>query len=122
MNDDGEATFRDTALWIGRNLCSRQNRERLISSGRVGHQLACRDIADLCSHGRRRFDPDRTRARLMDDVLVRAVRGNPFLTPFTVPPQPWTGIRKGGLPVGHWACVPLIREHHRSIEEAARKA
>ena len=58
----------------------------------------------------------------MDDVTARAVRSNPFLTPLTEPPQPWTGVLDGGLPPGHWARVPLIREHHRSIEDAARKA
>ena len=58
----------------------------------------------------------------MDGVLARAVKSNPFLTPLTEPPQPWTGVLTGGLPPGHWARVPLIREHHRSIEEAARKA
>ena len=31
-------------------------------------------------------------------------------------------MRKGGLPADHWANVPLIREHHPSIEEAACKA
>ena len=31
-------------------------------------------------------------------------------------------VRKGGLPADHWSNVPLIREHHPSIEGAARKA
>ena len=121
VSDDGEATFRDSALWIGRNLCPRQNRETRFRVGAWGTSLLVElptftltadDVLLLTEsvHG------------LMDDVLERAVRGNPFLTPLTEPPQPWTGVRKGGLPAGHWASVPLIREHNRSIEEAARKA
>jgi DNA-directed RNA polymerase len=59
---------------------------------------------------------------LLTDVLVRAVIANPLLTPSAAPPQPWTGVRKSGLPSDHWAQPPLIRDHHPSIENAARKA
>jgi DNA-directed RNA polymerase len=122
VNDDGEATFRDTVLWIGRNLCSRQGRETRFRVGAWGTSLLVETLPIFALAADDVLILTEPVHELMDDVLVRAVRGNPFLTPLTVPPQPWTGIRKGGLPAGHWACVPLIREHHRSIEEAARKA
>ena len=55
-------------------------------------------------------------------VLARAVKANPLLTPLHTPPDDWTQVRTGGLPADHWAKVPLIREHHRSIENAMREA
>ena len=58
----------------------------------------------------------------LDGVLERGVKANPLLSPLLTPPEPWTQVRRGGLPADHWANVPLIREHHPSIEEAARKA
>src|SRR5262245_24378211 len=59
---------------------------------------------------------------IMDEALARALKNNPFLSPLTEPPEPWTQVRKGGLPAHHWAKVPLIRDHHPSIERATRKA
>ena len=122
VNDDGEATFRDTALWIGRTLCPRQNRETRFRVGAWGTSLLAETLPIFALTTDDVLILTESVHGLMDDVLVRAVRSNPFLTPLTEPPQPWTGVRKGGLPAGHWACVPLIREHHRSIEDAARKA
>jgi len=58
----------------------------------------------------------------MDDVIVNGVKNNPLLSPLTTPPEPWTQVRKGGLPADHWARIPLIREHHPAIEAAARNA
>ena len=55
-------------------------------------------------------------------MIERGAKANPLLSPLLTPPEPWTQVRKGGLPPDHWANVPLIREHHPSIEEAARKA
>ena len=52
---------------------------------------------------------------LLDDVIARSFKANPLLSPSLVPPEPWTQVRKGGLPADHWANVPLIREHHPEI-------
>jgi DNA-directed RNA polymerase len=60
--------------------------------------------------------------QLMDAVLAHAVASNPLLSPLTEPPEPWTQVRKGGLPADHWAKVPLIIERHASIDNAVRKA
>jgi DNA-directed RNA polymerase len=59
---------------------------------------------------------------LLDDVLLHAIKTNPLLAPSADPPQPWTQVRTGGLPSGHWAQPSLIRDHHPSIENAARHA
>ena len=37
------------------------------------------------------------------------------LTPSAALPEPWTRVRKGGLPAGHWAQPPLIRDHHSCL-------
>ena len=58
----------------------------------------------------------------MDDAIRRGVENNPLLAPLTKPPEDWTQVRTGGLPADHWAKVPLVREHHPSIEAAVRKA
>ena len=120
-NDDGEATFRDTALWIGRNLCSRQGRETCFRVGAWGtNLLASLPAFDLASdHVLILTEPVHD---LMDAVIERAVRTNPYLSPLTEPPPPWTQIYRGGLPADHWARVPLIRERHRTIEAAVRNA
>ena len=123
VDRDDQKTFRDTALWIGRNLCPRHGAEMRLKVGAWGVGLLLEALpsffaltaADVLFLTESVYD-------LMDGVLARAVKSNPFLTPLTEPPQPWTGVLTGGLPPGHWARVPLIREHHRSIEEAARKA
>jgi DNA-directed RNA polymerase len=53
-------------------------------------------------------------------VLLHAIKTNPLLTPSAT--APWTQVRAGGLPAGHWAQPPLIKDHNKSIENAARKA
>ena len=47
----------------------------------------------------------------MDDALDRAIGANPFIMPLDTKPEPWTGVRQGGLPVGHWASVALVNRH-----------
>jgi DNA-directed RNA polymerase len=120
-DEDGNANFRDTALWLGSNLCPGESREIRFKIGAWGARLldtlpifafVADDVLILT-------EPVHD---LMDDVLVRAVRANPYLSPLTSPPGPWTQVRTGGLPKEHWARVPLIRERDRSIENAARKA
>lgn len=117
-DENGERNFRDTALWIGRNLG--QHREIGLKVGAWGTNM----LLALPIFG---LDGDVLRLtaaadELMDDVLERAVRDNPLLSPLTTPPEDWTQVRKGGLPPNHWAGVSLIRERHPSIEAAARKA
>jgi hypothetical protein len=118
-DDNGEQNFRDQARWIGRNLG--QQRKLGLKVGAWGiNMLQSLPVFALDTGDVLRMTSSAD--ALMDDVLDRAVRANPLLTPLTTPPDDWTGVRKGGLPAGHWANVPLIREHHRSIENAAREA
>jgi hypothetical protein len=60
--------------------------------------------------------------KILDKALVQTIISHPLLSPLPEPPEPWTGVRKGGLPADHWAKVSLVREHHKSIEDTARKA
>jgi DNA-directed RNA polymerase len=116
---NGEKNFRDIALWIGRQFdCER---EIGLKVGAWGiNMLLTLPVFALADD-----DIPVLKAEVnafMDDVLVRAIRNNPLLSPLTTPPQSWTDIRKGGLPPDHWAHLPLIRSHHPSIEIAAREA
>ena len=123
VDDEGEKNYREIALWIARNLVAVRDRQLALKVGTWGiNQLCELPIFELRDDGILELVLTDQLDTFLDDVLVRAVIANPLLTPSAAPPQPWTGVRKGGLPSGHWAQPPLIREHHPSIENAARKA
>jgi hypothetical protein len=115
-DDDGKKNLRDQALWIGR--CQQSVPGLKVGAWGInmltelpvfaldGNVLKMTAAADV----------------LMDAVLDRAVASNPLFSPLNAPPLDWTQVRKGGLPADHWAKVPLIIQHHASIENAARKA
>ena len=121
-DDEGEKNLRDIALWIGRNI------RPSVSEREVNLKVGAWGIEMLLSLPAFKLDGEllkmtATAYDLMDGVLARAVASHPLLSPLTTPPVPWTHVRTGGLPADHWAAgIPLIREHHRSIEAAARKA
>jgi DNA-directed RNA polymerase, mitochondrial len=121
VDRDGEKNLRDQALWIGRNFGQRG--ETALRVGEFGFNMLLKlpiftlgpaDVLVLLL-------TDSLDA-FLDDVLVRSIKKNPLLSPLSVSPEPWTQVRRGGLPADHWAQVSLIRDHHRSIEHAARKA
>lgn len=122
VDDNGEKNFRDQALWVGRLVYFGHHQRKLrFKIGAWGiDMLTCLPVFAL-------DDGDVLKMtapvdELMDEVLARAVAKHPLLSPLPTPPVPWTQVRKGGLPADHWAKVPLIREHHPSIEAAAHKA
>src|SRR5262249_15630231 len=117
---DGEKNFRDIALWLGRNFGIR---------GELGLRGGAWGIDRLAELPIFTFDGDVLDLPLTDEVdgflneVIRSgAENNPLLSPLASEPEPWTQVRRGGLPADHWARVPLIREHHASIEAAARKA
>ena len=120
-DDDGQKNFRDIALWIGRNLGQKGELGCRIGAWGVDMLLSL-PIFALVDGGVLDIPLTERLDAFLDDVLERGVKANPLLSPLLTPPEPWTQVRKGGLPADHWANVPLIREHHPSIEEAARKA
>ena len=120
VDNEDQKNYRDIALFIGRQFGKRRD-ETALKVGEWGiNTLLTLPIFAL-------VDDDilylpESLADYFDDVLARVVVTNPLLSPLTTSPVPWTGVRKGGLPADHWANVPLIREHHPSIERAVRKA
>ena len=120
---NGVKTFRDIALWIGRNLCSSREVEIQFEVGVWG-------IKRLIGLPVFKLDFDHVDVLtmtvgvgdLMNDALARTVINNPLLSPLTAPPVPWTQVRKGGLPPDHWAKVCLVGDRSSSIENAVRKA
>src|SRR5262249_48068960 len=55
-------------------------------------------------------------------VQLAAEQHSILLSPMFSRPEPWTGFRKGGLAADHDWRVPLIAEHHPSIEAAVSDA
>jgi DNA-directed RNA polymerase len=122
-DDDGQKNFRDIALWISRNLGSTRDRELAFKVGVWGINRLCElPIFGLGDNDVLELILSDSLDALLSDVLLCAIKTNPLLTPSADTPRPWTQIRSGGLPSGHWAQPPLIRVHNPSIENAARKA
>ena len=122
-DDDGEKNFREIAFWIARHLVSTRDRELALKIGVWGiNRLLSLPIFALGPDDILELVLTDQLDTFLNDAFIRAIKANPLLTPSAAPPQPWTGVRKGGLPSDHWAQPPLIRDHHPSIENAARKA
>ena len=122
-DDDGQKNFRAIALWISRNLVSTRDRELAFKVGVWGINRLCElPIFELGDDDVLELILSDSLDALLSDLLLRAIKTNPLLTPSADIPRPWTQIRSGGLPSGHWAQPPLIRDHNLSIENAARKA
>jgi DNA-directed RNA polymerase, mitochondrial len=122
-DSDGQKNFRDVALWIARNLVSIRDRDLLVRVGEWGvNRLLSLPIFKRGDDDIIELDLTVPLDALLDEVLLRAITTNPLLAPSAKPPEPWTGVRRGGVPAGHWAQPPLIRDHHPSIENAAKKA
>jgi DNA-directed RNA polymerase len=120
-DSDGQKNFLNQALWIGRNLGVVRDRDLAVKVGTWGinrllslpiFALGPGDVLELVLT--ERLDA------LLDDVLLHSIKTNPLLTPSAT--APWTQVRTGGLPAGHWAQPPLIKDHNKAIENAARKA
>jgi hypothetical protein len=123
VDDDDQKNFRDIALWIARNLFPTRDRELALKVGVWGINGLCKlPIFELGDDDVLVLVLSDCLDALLDDVLLHAIKTNPLLAPSADPPQPWTQVRRGGLPSGHWAQPSLIRDHHPSIENAARHA
>lgn len=121
VDSEGQKNFRHIALWIGHNLG--QKGELAFKVGAWGvNMLLSLPIFTLIDGDVLDIPLTESLDAFLDDVIERGAKSNPLLSPLLTAPTPWTQVRKGGLPPDHWANVPLIREHHPSIEEAARKA
>jgi hypothetical protein len=121
VDDDGQKNLRNIALRIGRNLGFRG--ETGFTVGAWGVDM----LRSLPFFGLTAGDvliiPETDRfTDFLADVIERGAKTNPLLSPSLTPPEPWTQVRRGGLPPDHWAKVSLIREHHPPIERAAHKA
>jgi DNA-directed RNA polymerase, mitochondrial len=121
VDSDGQKNFRDIALWIGHNLGQRGKLGLEVGAWGI-NRLLYLPIFDLIDADVLDIPLTDPLDALLNDVIKRGAKANPLLSPLLTPPEPWTQVRKGGLPPDHWANVPLIREHHPSIEAAARKA
>ena len=121
-DSDGQKNFRDIAFWIGRNLGHRGELGLKVGAWGVDMLLSL-PIFALVEGDVLDIPLTEPLDAFLNDVVERGTKANPLLSPLLTPPEPWTQVRKGGLPPDHWANIPLdFREHHPSIEEAARKA
>jgi DNA-directed RNA polymerase, mitochondrial len=116
--ETGQKTYRDIALWMGRQFGER---------GEIGFKLGawavdllsllpCFDLAgDILVLAAPVAD-------FFDAVMAEEIKNHPLLTPRLEPPQPWTQFHRGALPADHWAKVPLVLDHHHSTETAVQAA
>jgi DNA-directed RNA polymerase len=118
-DEDGLKNFRDQALWLGSNFG--QRREAGLGVGNWCFNML-EGLPIFALDGNDVLRMTETADAIMDEVVERGVRANPLLSPPTTVPVDWSQVSTGGLPTDHWADVPLIREHGRAIEAAARKA
>jgi hypothetical protein len=98
-----EKTFLDIALWIARNLVSIRDRELALKIGVWGINRLCElPIFELGDADVLELVLSEPLDAFLDDVLVREIKSNPHLAPQATLPEPWTQVRTGGLPPGHW--------------------
>jgi hypothetical protein len=117
--DDAGNTLQGQAIFIAHNLgCHRQDLGPKVGLWgiKILESLPIFDVDDVLTLGADVED-------FTGGVLWRAVKDNPLLFPRTTPPEPWTQVRRGGLPADHWAAGgSLIRGHRRANEKAMREA
>jgi len=102
VDDDDQKNFRDIALWIARNLFPTRDRELALKVGVWGINGLCKlPIFELGDDDVLVLVLSDCLDALLDDVLLHAIKTNPLLAPSADPPQPWTQVRRGGLPSGH---------------------
>ena len=122
-DDEGHKTYLNQALWIADNLVYIRDRELAANVGiwGINRLLGLRPLFDLA--GDILIIPlTDSIDTLLTEVVARSIKTNPLLSPLASPPEPWTQVRTGGLPAGHWARPSLIRGHRRTVEDVARKA
>ena len=121
----GEKNLRDTLLWIGRSLRLDGRRADLnLKVGIWGTRLQ-ETLPIFVVHDDGLIDIELTDAQdesLNAIVQLAAEHHSILLSPMFSRPEPWTEFRKGGLPADHDWRVPLIAEHHPSIEAAVSGA
>jgi DNA-directed RNA polymerase len=121
VNGDGNKTFRDQALWVARNFGIKGDRELLLRVGVWGINMLL-TLPIFVSGDDDVLLPSELAIEFVGDFLARQIKNNPLLSPLTELPAPWTGFRKGGLPLDHWAKVSLVRTYNRSVEGAISEA
>jgi len=116
---DGNRSFTDIAVWIGRNFPCKGNSETELDVGAWGMCL----LETLPIFSRDADDAFLTMTPLADEimegVLAELTRDNPLLSPTLVPPTPWTQVNRGGLPSDFWPRMNLVR-HHPATERLWR--
>jgi len=116
-DENGKKNLLDTLLFIGKHF-SRGDKMRLIVGDWGINKLLLLPIFVLDGEDLRLTEHA---IDFMQDVFAHDIRNNPLLSPLDEPPEPWTQVRKGGLPPDHWAAGrPFVREHQRSIEKVIR--
>ena len=121
----GEKNLRDTLLWIGRSLRLDGRRADLnLKVGIWGTRLL-ETLPIFVVHDDGLIDIELTDAQdetLNATVQLAAEQHSILLSPMFSRPEPWTEFRRGGLPADHDWRVPLVAEHHPSIEVAVSDA
>jgi DNA-directed RNA polymerase len=122
-DDDGERRYLNVALFLAHNTVSVRDRELAFKvGGWATDRLLELPIFELGDESVLQLVLTEELDAILDRALLQSIITHPLLTPSASPPEPWTGVRKGGVPADHWGRPPLIRDHHKDIEHVARKA
>jgi len=124
VDKDGIRNVRDQALWLGQHLGIKRSQVKL------QHRVGAWAIEILNDQPFTLDENDVLTLPLtpeLDEFLNAFVRHSvenaAFIFPSAEPPEPWTQVRKGGLPpTNDWAKFSLISSYHPNSENAVRKA
>jgi hypothetical protein len=110
----------DAARWIGRLLGYSRGRLAL-DIGMWGVEMLLSLPIFVLENGIPTLPLTDEIDAFFNEVVANAVQVRPLLLPLNAPPVPWTQVRKGVTPPGHWA-QPLLVNNHPSIERIWHKA
>ena len=124
VDKDGIRNVRDQALWLGQHLGIKRSQVKL------QHRVGAWAIEILNDQPFTLDENDVLTLPLtpeLDEFLNAVVRHGAenaaFIFPSAEPPEPWTQVRKGGLPpTNDWAKFSLISSYHPDSENAVGKA
>src|SRR5215831_10769304 len=111
LDKDGIKNFRDQAIWLGQHLgLKRPQRDLEYKVGAWAiDQLNGLPVFALDEDCLLTIPLNPELDEFLNAVVEAGIRNNAFFVPSTEPPEPWTQVRKGGLPPSNdWQRVSLI--------------
>jgi DNA-directed RNA polymerase len=123
VDETGIKKFRDQAIWLGQHLgLKRPQRDLEYKIGAWAINMLNGLPVFAREDGVLTLPLTPSLDQWLNAVVEHGIRNNAFFFPSAEPPEPWTQVRKGGLPPNAWQRVSLISGNRRHGESAVRKA